>query len=268
VIRWGVLGLGRAGRARARAIQACERSTLVVGLRGDLAAVGVPAAASLDDLLDQVDAVAVCSPDDTHPALVRAALEAGCHVVCEYPLAPSRRVAEALFSLAAAQGRVLHVEHIELLASSQQALRDVLADAPVIGGTIFDQGHAGDGSGPSHLARIHRLVDVLGLPIEVSTGTLTFSGATVRLEASTVPDFMAARQGLVLQTDRGELSLSRRSLTLDGVPVLFDSAPGLFARDHACAVGRILDSAVPYVSDARVLAVLGVLDRWSGRSAG
>jgi hypothetical protein len=268
VIRWGVLGLGRAGRARARAIQACERSTLVVGLRGDLAAVGVPAAASLDDLLGQVDAVAVCSPDDTHPALVRAALEAGCHVACEYPLAPSRVAGEALFALSAAKGRVLHVEHIELLASSQQALRDVLADARVTGGTIFDQGHAGDGPGQSHLARIHRLVDLLGLPVRVTPGVLTFVGATVRLDAANVPDFLTARRGLALQTDRGELSLSRRQLTLDGVPVLFDSAPGLFARDHACAVGRILDSAVPYVSDARVLAVLGVLDRWSGRSAG
>ncbi len=268
MIRWGILGLGRAGRARARAIQACEHSTLVAGLRGDLASVGLASASSLEALLSQSDAIAVCSPDSTHPGLVRAALQAGCHVVCEYPLAPTSRVARDLFSFAKAQEKVLHVEHIELLASSQQALRELVAEVRVLGGTIHEPSPVGGGRGRSPLSRLHRLVDLLGLPDRVSQGELDFGSLEIRRDVSVEAASVEARQELSLWTDRGLLVLGRGRLTLDGVPLPLAPTAGLFAQDHACARGRILGGQASYVSDERVLEVLDVLEGWRGALPG
>ena len=51
-----------------------------------------------------VDIVVVLTPPELHPAQVRLALEHGHHVLCEKPLAASRREAEELFALARARG--------------------------------------------------------------------------------------------------------------------------------------------------------------------
>ena len=48
---------------------------------------GAVAVDDLGDLLDQVDVVDVCTPTDTHEALVLRAAAAGRHVICEKPLA-------------------------------------------------------------------------------------------------------------------------------------------------------------------------------------
>ena len=61
-VRWGVLGVGRAGRARAKALRSDPRATLVGGWRGDPESVGLTAFQSFEDMLQHVDAVAICSP--------------------------------------------------------------------------------------------------------------------------------------------------------------------------------------------------------------
>ena len=114
-MRWGILGLGIAGKARAQAIRDDPRATLVCGFGGDLAGAGLVAAPSATTLLDQVDAVAICSPDTTHPAYVRAALAAGRHVLCEYPLTATEDDALALFAEARRLNLTLHVAHIEVM---------------------------------------------------------------------------------------------------------------------------------------------------------
>jgi len=62
------------------------------------------AAATLEELLDRVDVVHVCSPNATHAGFVRAVLEAGKHVVCEKPLAIAPEEASGLAELAARAG--------------------------------------------------------------------------------------------------------------------------------------------------------------------
>lgn len=61
----------------------------------------------LEEFWDEVDAVYIASPHETHYGYAKAALEQGKHVLCEKPLAFSRREAEELFALARQQGKVL-----------------------------------------------------------------------------------------------------------------------------------------------------------------
>ena len=44
MLRWGIIGVGRAGAARARALAADPRAEAVLGVRGDPVAAGLAAA--------------------------------------------------------------------------------------------------------------------------------------------------------------------------------------------------------------------------------
>jgi len=56
---------------------------------------------------ERPDLVSVCTPNATHRALVELALEAGCDVICEKPVALTYADARALYELAARKGRTL-----------------------------------------------------------------------------------------------------------------------------------------------------------------
>ncbi|WP_431145518.1 Gfo/Idh/MocA family protein [Pseudomonas alvandae] len=56
---------------------------------------------------DGIEAVSIATPNGTHYAITRAALEAGLHVVCEKPLCFTLGEAEALRDLAKSKGRIV-----------------------------------------------------------------------------------------------------------------------------------------------------------------
>lgn len=56
---------------------------------------------------DGIEAVSIATPNGTHYAITRAALEAGLHVVCEKPLCFTLDEAEALRGLAKSKGRIV-----------------------------------------------------------------------------------------------------------------------------------------------------------------
>ena len=58
------------------------------------------------------DAVSISTYPDTHAPYARAALEAGCHVFTEKPIADSVAAAEDLVALARAAGKRVHVLHV------------------------------------------------------------------------------------------------------------------------------------------------------------
>lgn len=58
---------------------------------------------------DDVEAWLLATPTTTHPGLVRMALSAGLHVLCEKPLALNPSQGEALGALAETSGRVLQI---------------------------------------------------------------------------------------------------------------------------------------------------------------
>ena len=56
----------------------------------------IPFFASIDELLENCDAVAICSENTTHVRYVEAAAAAGKNMICEKPLAPSREHGERI----------------------------------------------------------------------------------------------------------------------------------------------------------------------------
>jgi predicted dehydrogenase len=77
--------------------------------------------------LAELNAVVVAAPTQAHYPLVKAALEAGKHVLCEKPLCPNWREAEELVALAAARGRILMTGHVFLFNSGIVKLKELVS---------------------------------------------------------------------------------------------------------------------------------------------
>jgi len=111
-LRIGVIGVGRIGRMHAELLAHQVRGAAVGAVydvhlpaaRDVAAGLGVPAAASVDELLaGDLDAVAICSTADTHAELLVAAAQAGKAVFCEKPISLDlREVDRALAAVEAA----------------------------------------------------------------------------------------------------------------------------------------------------------------------
>jgi hypothetical protein len=267
MIRWGILGVGVAGQARARAIRDDPRAVAGMGYRGAPTSVGFQSASSAAEVIAGSDAVAVCAPDAHHPELVEAALLAGCHVLCEFPLAPTAAEARRLLALAARSGRVLHVEHIELLGGAARFWR---ARQPQIlsGRLSFTSSRSGTPPALGNLARLHRIIDAVGLPTAlrvdcrgpgVLQGALRFGRAEVALDFRFAADLPRVTE-LTLQTAEATLSQHNRAVTVDGQPVPLDPVGGLFLADQLHASARILDGTPPYLSDERLVAALSLVE--------
>ncbi len=239
MLRWGIVGVGRAGTARAAALRQDPRATPVMGFGGRPEAAGLASARSLEELFEAVDAVAVCAPDREHPTLVLRGLEAGCFVLCEFPLCRRPELAAELLGT----GRV-HVEHIELLTPTAMALRAL----PGVRSASLH--HRGQGS---RVAPLHRALDCLGSPSGVEAGRLVYPDFHCALDLGPGPRglrFTVQAEARWEQRDR--------ELTRDGAPVELPSGPGLFLQDQLAASARFLDGAASYVSDERVVQVLSL----------
>jgi predicted dehydrogenase len=89
---------------------------------------GVDVETSLERLLarDDVDAVAIATPANTHHPIAMAALAAGKHVLVEKPLAATREHAAAMVDQAREQGLVLMCDHTYCYTPVVQALREMV----------------------------------------------------------------------------------------------------------------------------------------------
>lgn len=62
--------------------------------------------ASYEELLEKVDAVSICTPNDSHVELVEKAIRAKRHVLCEKPFAPTPEACQPLVKMAEDSGLV------------------------------------------------------------------------------------------------------------------------------------------------------------------
>jgi predicted dehydrogenase len=131
----GLIGPGTIGRLHAAAL--ADLGVPLAGVVGSSQAAGERAAAELatrpyatvEELLadETVGVVHICTPHPLHPALARAALAAGKHVVCEKPLALDVGEARALATAADAAAVVHAVGHDQRFADGIPQLRRAVA---------------------------------------------------------------------------------------------------------------------------------------------
>jgi len=272
---FAVVGSGRAGQARLRAIADHPDTRLVATVR-HRAPPGEPTLAGV--LADPaVDALVLCTPNLLHAPVARAGLDAGKHVLVEFPLAADVATARALFEQARERGRILHVEHIELLAPSQLAQRErrrglgaliegELRFTGAAEGWIADEQLAGSPALRA-VARLHRLVDLSG-ECRVESAALERRGAGYRLSVELCP---LAGGRLHLVEERGpdrargtHWSIQCAEGRLEDPPR--ESRSGLFQQDLGWFVSRVRTGAASYVSEARVLDVLGLVEAIDART--
>jgi len=115
-MRIGLLGAGRIGRIHGGNIAAHPRATLAVVADADAAAAQRLASAhgagisSVDAIIaaQNIDAVVICTPTDTHADLIERAVRAGKAVFCEKPVDLSAaRISACLDAVRAAGGKLM-----------------------------------------------------------------------------------------------------------------------------------------------------------------
>jgi len=91
------------------------------------AALGGTPVAGYQDILSEVDAVDICTPHHLHYNAAKDALETGCHVLVEKPMANLRPECEHLAELAEQQDKRLMVGYVLRYMPAMQQLKEVIA---------------------------------------------------------------------------------------------------------------------------------------------
>lgn len=132
----GVVGVGSLGFHHARILREVPGAEMVGVHDADperAAAVseqlGVPAFASLDELLARVEAAVVAVPTTAHAPVALAALERGVHLLIEKPIAATLEEADRILAAAEAGGALVATGHVERFNSALRACEPYL-DAP------------------------------------------------------------------------------------------------------------------------------------------
>ena len=103
---------------------------------------------------DLVDAVAVCTHNDSHGAIALAAVAAGKPVFVEYPLARREAEVEALTRAGLDNGSVVRVAHGEVVSPGHRALREAAAGLGDLMAAVFVRLTPGRGARPEVLLNL------------------------------------------------------------------------------------------------------------------
>jgi predicted dehydrogenase len=136
-VRAGIVGVRFMGTVHARAVRRAGAVLVAVAGAGPAssraAAEELGALRQVEDVAqllaaDDIDVVHICTPNATHADLVRAAIAAGKHVVCEKPLAVDPAEAAELLELAEAAGVTATVPFVYRFYPAVREARARVAD--------------------------------------------------------------------------------------------------------------------------------------------
>ena len=145
-VQLALVGLGRMGSVHAKALATLEEIDVVAvadpsGDARAMAAVLFPNVRLLADPVDAfglagVEACVLATPTPLHPQQVRAALEAGLHVLCEKPLSLDPAESLDLDRMATSTGRILQLGFWRRYAPPWRAAKEAL-DSGRIGAPLY-----------------------------------------------------------------------------------------------------------------------------------
>ncbi len=153
----GLVGAGMVAKHHVKAWQACQGADLVAIADPDLGRakaradqVGeLPVFTSMGEMASarQLDAVDIVAPVELHDALIRQALDLGCHVLCQKPLVPTAAVGRALLAHLPASPRVMVHENWRWRAPYQALKASALEGAESFEMRVESAGLLKDASG-------------------------------------------------------------------------------------------------------------------------
>ncbi|HYE77171.1 MAG TPA: Gfo/Idh/MocA family oxidoreductase, partial [bacterium] len=210
-LRVGVIGVGVMGQHHARLYAALPNADLVGVVdvdrpRAEAVAKRYCCAAFSDyaDLLDEpLDAVSIAVPTALHHEVALACLGRGIHCLIEKPLAASMSECVAINALAARQGLIVMVGHIERFNPAVQALKDIIDFGTL--GPILGVSALRVGPRPPRITDTGIMLDVGCHDIDLLT-YLTDKQATEVKASATGPD---ANHGALAATIQLEFGLMR-----------------------------------------------------------
>ena len=134
-VRVGVIGVGEHGRNHARQYLQIPDAELIAlydkdreRLQNAAQELSVPSLNTLEELLDQTDAVSVAIPTVAHAEVSKEALRAGVDVLVEKPISCTLAEADEMIEAAKRGNRVLQVGHLErfnsAMVTAEQRVRD------------------------------------------------------------------------------------------------------------------------------------------------
>ena len=305
LIKVGIVGTGYAAKKRAEAIQNDPRAKLI-SITGNSPEkiqeycqnFAISFVDSWQKLICQpeLDLIFVCTINRDHGLVARAALEAGKHVVVEYPLSLDAKEAAEIIALAKKKNKLLHVEHIELIGGLHQAIKQHIPDigkvfyaryttiAPQRQVTRSWKYHREMFGFPlaAALSRISRLTDLFGEVAEVNcknrywdvpdtdyftaclcNAQLTFSnGIIADITYGKGDKFWYGHRTFEINGDRGTLLFEGEKGTLirdkERIPVTVASRRGLFAKDTEMVLDYLILGKSLYLQPEASLYALEV----------
>jgi predicted dehydrogenase len=210
-----------------------------------------------------VDIVHICAPAADHRAIVRSALLAGLHVICEKPLAETAADTAELYAVAAERERLLCPVHQYLF---QDGVMRVMRRLPELGrltamASVISSAGA---EGGDDAARDKLAVDTLPHPLALAARLVPAGLAGIRWNVTRASagemQAIGAQAGVSLSiriSTRGRPTVSALSLTGERRTAHVDLFHGFASFDDVdvSRVGKIIH---PFSASARTLAAASV----------
>jgi biliverdin reductase len=305
-IQVGLVGTGYVAKIRADCLQADDRAQIaaitghqpekVESFSQTYGAQNIPTWQELVNL-PELDLIIITAINRDHGAITHAALQAGKHVVVEYPLSLDVTEAESLLHLAKAQGKLLHVEHIELLSGIHKAVKNTL---PKISTPFYVRYNSLAHQSPAPqkwtyhpdlfgfpfigaLSRLSRLTNLFG-EVSCVTGQSRFwddtdgfyhtcvCTAQLKFKSGLIADVVYGKGETIWKSDRTlEIRGEQGAIIIDGeqgtliqadetTAIDMGSRRGLFMQDTTMVLDHLTTGAPLYVSPEESLYVLRVAD--------
>ncbi|NXA33282.1 BIEA reductase, partial [Eudromia elegans] len=274
-----VVGLGIAGLARIRDLMNPMPSSPSEHLklygfvsRRNLGKINEVKQISLEDALRSKDihAAFISTENISHEETIRTFLEAGKHVLVEYPMALSAKAAHELWEMAERKDKILHVEHIELLTEEYKQLKKEVAGKDLVKGTLHFTGHVLDEKQAgfpafSGIARLTWLVDLFG-DLTVTSATReeqkekNYSKMTAHFQtANKKPLTWIEERGPGMRREK-KINFCFTSGCLEELPQAPRSAVGLFMQDQNLFAKKLLGQVSKEELAAEKWRILRCLD--------
>lgn len=132
-LKTAIIGVGRWGMNVARELDAASELTYFASKQSNPSLPHARRATVEEICADStIEAVAIATPVPTHGDIIRAALDAGKHVLCEKPLTETSKEAHTLAELASEKSRVLMTGYTLLYSPAYQEFKRLLQEKKLV----------------------------------------------------------------------------------------------------------------------------------------